>query len=126
MSAHMKKHPISNDNLLVHVVYKNYEYHLPINVLNKFKIGKATNSKNDNYIPASDLFTNIEHQYTKPGVMLRGLRYRENLTQIEFSRKLKITQADLSKLENGKRPIGRKLAQKIAKIFKIDYRVFLS
>lgn len=126
MSAHMRKHLTSNAPLFVHIIYKNYVYHLPINILQQYKIGKAPHGENTNSTPASDLFLDLERQYTKPGVMLRGLRYREALTQAEFAQKLEITQADLSKLENGKRPIGRKLAQRIAKLFKIDYRVFLT
>ena len=57
--------------------------------------------------------------------ILRGARFKENMTQVDLAKKLKITQSDLSKMEHGKRPIGKKLAQRIADILKIDYRILL-
>jgi DNA-binding XRE family transcriptional regulator len=57
--------------------------------------------------------------------ILRGARYKENMTQVELAKKLKITQSDLSKMEHGKRSIGKKLAQRIADVLKVDYRIFL-
>ena len=56
---------------------------------------------------------------------IRGLRYRENLTQVQFADVLEITQANLSAMENGKRPIGKQIAKRIQNVFNIDYRRFL-
>lgn len=58
-------------------------------------------------------------------VALRGLRHRECLTQIELGKKLGIEQTNISKMEHGKRPIGKILAKRIAKLFHTDYRIFL-
>ncbi|MEZ4754436.1 MAG: helix-turn-helix transcriptional regulator [Bdellovibrionota bacterium] len=56
---------------------------------------------------------------------LRGLRYRENLTQVEFAKTIGITQANLSAMENGKRAIGREIASRLESIFSVNYRLFL-
>jgi DNA-binding XRE family transcriptional regulator len=58
-------------------------------------------------------------------VALRGLRYREGLTQKALGEMLGIEQTNISKIEQGKRPIGKTVAKRIAKIFKLDYRIFL-
>lgn len=71
------------------------------------------------------MFSNLEKQYTKAGVLLKGLRLRENLSQIEFAKKIKVTQANLSATENGKRSIGKIVAKRIEKIFGTNYRYFL-
>jgi ribosome-binding protein aMBF1 (putative translation factor) len=57
--------------------------------------------------------------------MLRGARTKEGLSQVQLAQKLGIDQADLSKMENGKRPIGKKMAKKFAKVLRIHYQVFL-
>ena len=76
-------------------------------------------------VPADEVFKDLHAKYTKPGSALRGARLKEEMTQVELADKLKVTQSDLSKMEHGKRPIGRKMAQRLAKILNIDYRVFL-
>lgn len=58
-------------------------------------------------------------------VMLRGLRNREGITQAELGKLLGIEQTNLSKMERGKRPIGKKIAMRLAKLFQTDYRLFL-
>jgi len=42
-----------------------------------------------------------------------------------MAKKINITQADLSKMENGKRPIGKIIAKRIEKMFDVSYRYFL-
>jgi hypothetical protein len=39
--------------------------------------------------------------------------------------KLGISQTNLSKMEVGKRPIGKVMAKRIAAVLKINYRIFL-
>jgi transcriptional regulator with XRE-family HTH domain len=72
---------------------------------------------------SNELFT--EKEYTKAGVLLRGLRLRENLSQVEFAKKIQITQANLSNMENGRRPIGKIIAKRIEKVFGTNYWYFL-
>ncbi len=64
-------------------------------------------------------------KYGEPGLMLRGARQRDGLSQVELAKRLGIAQYNLSKMENGERPIGKKMAIKLAEIFNTDYHVFL-
>jgi transcriptional regulator with XRE-family HTH domain len=57
--------------------------------------------------------------------LLKGLRAREGLSQVEFAKKINITQANLSAMENGRRPIGKIVAKRIEKVFGTNYRYFL-
>ena len=54
-----------------------------------------------------------------------GLGYVGLPIALEFAKKIKVTQSNLSKMENGKRPIGKMVAQRIAKEFDVNYRYFL-
>lgn len=64
-------------------------------------------------------------KYKKPGLALRGARYREGLSQKELSKRTGISQENISKMENGQRPIGEKVAKKLAKALKIDYELLI-
>ncbi len=61
----------------------------------------------------------------RSAVLLRGLRYREGLTQTELGNLLGIAQTNISLMEHGKRSIGKKIAKRLAELFKTDYRLFL-
>jgi len=80
---------------------------------------------NDSAISADDIFAPTNKKYTKPGALLKGLRLRENLTQVAMAQCIAVTQSDISQIENGSRKIGRKLAKRIEKLFDVDYRSFL-
>jgi DNA-binding XRE family transcriptional regulator len=58
-------------------------------------------------------------------VALRCFRNRENLTQEALSELLNIPQTNISKMENGRLPISKNIAEKLAEFFKTDYRIFL-
>jgi DNA-binding XRE family transcriptional regulator len=76
-------------------------------------------------ISSDVFFAPLERKYTKAGLLLRGLRIREGLTQEKFSKKIDVTQANLSKMELGHRAIGRTIAQRIEKVFGVNYKIFL-
>ena len=57
--------------------------------------------------------------------MVRTSREMAEMTQTKLAYLLKMPQANVSQIETGKRPVGKALAKKLAKIFKVDYRVFL-
>lgn len=76
-------------------------------------------------ISSDEVFSNFEAHFTRSGALLKGLRVRENLTQMEFARKIGITQPNLSSMENGHRPIGKEIAKRIGTKFKVNYRYFL-
>ena len=61
-----------------------------------------------------------------PGTVLRGLRYRDSLTQVDLSKLAGIPRRHISEMENGKRPIGRQTARKLAEVLNTDPRMFLS
>lgn len=58
-------------------------------------------------------------------VALRGARKREGLTQKELAALAGVSQTHISEMEHGKRPIGKEMARRLAKVLKADYRVFL-
>ncbi len=58
-------------------------------------------------------------------VALRGARKREGLTQKELARLLGVSQTHISEMEHGKRPMGKDMAKRLARVLKVDYRVFL-
>ena len=60
-----------------------------------------------------------------PGSVLQGARDREKLTQAELAEKIGVKPHHISEMENGKRTIGRKNAQKLAKVLNVNYKVFL-
>ena len=60
-----------------------------------------------------------------PGQILRGLRVRERLTQVQLSEKTDLAARHISEMENGKRPIGKAMAKRLAKVLNADYRMFL-
>jgi DNA-binding XRE family transcriptional regulator len=76
-------------------------------------------------ISAEGAFKNLTDQYGKAGALLKGLRIREGLNQTEFAKLIGTTQANLSSMENGNRPIGKNKAKLLAEKFDVDYRYFL-
>jgi ribosome-binding protein aMBF1 (putative translation factor) len=64
-------------------------------------------------------------KYKKAGLVLRGARYRENVSQVQLAKMSGVHQNEISKIENGKRGVGQKVAKKLAKPLKIDYHLLL-
>jgi len=119
MSAHMRKHPIkkhANDIISMH--HAGVLYHFPKKVAERYSVI-------DSSIDEKDVFSRLNKKYTKAGALLRGIRIRESLTQAEMANQIAVTQSDISQMEHGTRKIGRKVAQRIEKLFDIDYRSFL-
>ncbi|HSX04130.1 MAG TPA: helix-turn-helix transcriptional regulator [Rhabdochlamydiaceae bacterium] len=86
------------------------------------KIHRKTEEKS---IPWRDLFKKEHEKFTEPGYTLKAYRCKHELTQKEFGKIIGVSQNHLSEMENGKRPIGKEMAKRFAKFFKIDYRNFL-
>ena len=59
------------------------------------------------------------------GLYLKGIRYRDDISQEQLSRLSGIPRRHLSEMENGKRPIGKESAKKLAAALHCDYRRFL-
>jgi DNA-binding XRE family transcriptional regulator/predicted DNA-binding antitoxin AbrB/MazE fold protein len=85
---------------------------------------KIAEAKEDSIL-AEEVFPNLKDPSKYPMITFRGIRSKMGLTQNELAEKLKLAQADVSNIENGKRSIGKALAKRIEKEFKIDYRRFL-
>lgn len=78
-------------------------------------------------IPAEESQTikQLDALYTRAGACLHGARIKEGLSQMALAEKIGISQTNLSKMEVGKRPIGKAMAKRIATILKVNYRIFL-
>jgi ribosome-binding protein aMBF1 (putative translation factor) len=88
-------------------------------------IKKCQPTDKERGIKIEDIEPKMKDPVFRAASILRGARHKEQMSQIELAQKLKITQSDLSKMENGKRPIGKNLAKRIAEILNVDYRIFL-
>ena len=118
MPAPMKKHPTSK---AANIVWHGVHYNIPITVIEKYRAP----ANREETSSVEEVFADLINAYGEPGALLQGLRAREGLTQVLFAKAIKVSQANLSAMENGRRPIGKDIAQQIGKKFKIDYRIFL-
>ncbi len=71
-------------------------------------------------VPAEEFFSN-----KGPGDLVRGARYREGLTQAQLAQKVGVPQRHISEMENGKRPIGKAMAQRLGLALGVGYKMFL-
>jgi DNA-binding XRE family transcriptional regulator len=56
----------------------------------------------------------------RPGLLLSGARFREGLTQAKLAERTGIPRRHISDMENGRRPIGKSNAKKLAGALNID------
>ena len=119
MSAHMRKRPTRASVILRDT--KGRVYAMPNTVAKQYELS----DEDSETISTEEFFAPYEKKYGKPGLLLRGIRVHEGLTQQEFADKIGLTQANLSNMENGRRPIGKNLAKRIADVFNVDYRLLL-
>ena len=128
MSEHTKKHRISAHahGTTLYITHRHTTYAIPKNIADKYILDdEKPKKKMSNSVSAKVLFEKLDKKFTKAGALLKGLRIREDLSQIEFAKKINVTQANLSKMENGRRPIGKIIAKRIEKVFGTNYRYFL-
>lgn len=118
MSEHMKKPHTEN---IAMVTWHGANYALPVGVIEKYRVKKESKT----HLSIADVFGALINEHGEPGLLLKGLRHRENLSQIELANILNVSQTNLSAMENGRRPIGKELAKRIAETFQVDYRIFL-
>jgi len=60
-------------------------------------------------------------KYSEGGQMLRGARFKADISQKELAQSIGVSQHHISEMENGKRPIGKEMAKRFADFFKIDF-----
>lgn len=129
MSEHMKKHLISTHahGSTLHITYHDKTYVIPKKIVEQYVVenDKVKKTKRKESKSLQGLFDELDVKFTKAGALLKGLRMREGLSQVKFAKKIGVTQANLSNMENGRRPIGKIVAKRIEKIFGTNYRYFL-
>jgi len=76
-------------------------------------------------IPADEFFKEIDQKYGKIGAIVRGYRYRDDMTQVQLAKKLGVTKNYVYQMEYSKFKIDKKMAQKLAEIFKTKFHMFL-
>ena len=113
------------DSSLLYVLDGKDMYAIPKSVAVAYKIRPKQAVSDLGNVSAVDVFNGRREDLVKAASLLRGLRSRENLTQVQFAKRIQVSQANLSKMENGSRPIGKMIAKRIAAEFDIDYRYFL-
>jgi DNA-binding transcriptional regulator YiaG len=128
MSEHTKKHHISahSQGSMLYITDHRVSYAIPKRIAEKYIIeskNQRVSVQNTNFINRT--FDKLDAKYTRPGALLKGLRLREGLSQVQFAKKINVTQANLSNMENGRRSIGKIIAKRIQKIFSTNYRYFL-
>jgi ribosome-binding protein aMBF1 (putative translation factor) len=111
---------------------KEISYHIPksqINNLNSFlkklDVSKSEITPWEEATPWEELAKERIAKYKKAGIVLRGARYRENLSQVQLAKLSGIHQNEISKIENGKRTVGEKVAKRLAKCLNISYQMLL-
>jgi DNA-binding XRE family transcriptional regulator len=120
MSAHMRMHHTKSDNAVIRIRHAGIVYVFPKKIANQYRLSSSPEA-----VSTDEVFSEINKKHTKPGALLRGIRVRENLTQSDMAKKIRVTQSDISQMENGTRSIGRIIAKRIEKIFCVNYRSFL-
>lgn len=125
MSDPMRKRHTS-DHMIDCFTKQGWVFRIPAHIANKYLITKKMRNHSEfESINATVLFQDMDKKHTEAGALLRGTRHREGLSQNAFAKRIGVTQSDLSKMENGKRPIGKIVAKRIEKVFAVDYRYFL-
>lgn len=82
-----------------------------------------SSSLKDGNSTAEEVFPELQHN--RAGVILRGYRSREELTQKQLSEMTGIPQRHISELEHGKRQAGKDWAKRLAAALNCDYRRFM-
>lgn len=127
MSAHMKTHRIEKYSCEVVVKMpgkKMMHSYLPATAIPKLEafLNKYSESNSVDWTVVAK--ESIE-KHGQAGMVLRGARFRENLSQKELAKLSGISQENISRIENGKRSIGEKVAKKLAKPLKINFKLLL-
>lgn len=128
MSAHVKAHPTEEQCCMIITIKmpnkKQRRSRIPVQFygelekfLNKFSDDESTSWES--------LAKERINKHKKAGLALRGARFREGISQNDLAQKSGISQDNISRIENGKRTVGEKVAKRLAKALHIDYRLLL-
>lgn len=130
MSEHMRKLPIDKETTCKVVIElpskKKLLSFVSTKNLEKLEAFLEKYGQPEEAISWEKLAASRIKKYGKAGLALRGARFREGLSQKELAKLSGISQENISKMENGQRPIGEKVAKKLAKALKIDFKLLTS
>ena len=128
MSAPMKKHPTD----FVEITLGSGQHNRLVGPKQKLRLIRSILTEMDfkpveagAQTPWREVMKDEIAKYGESGLAIRGARARDGMSQKDLAEKLEIAQYNLSKMENGERPVGKNMAMKLAEIFNSDYRVFL-
>ena len=120
MPVLMKTHPIEVQ-IDGKFYYINKEKKKPVITL-LLALGAVEKKKN---LDSDNVLDEIYDGKPKGSVHLKGARTKENLSQKDLMNLTGIPVYNISKMENGRRPIGKDIAKRLAKALKIDYKLLL-
>ena len=86
----------------------------------RYSLQQTEFENEDGTIDLNELFPDLHS-----GSAIKGLRYREGLTQDQLAKKINVKRHHISEMENGKRPIGKEMAKRLSNALHTDYKVFL-
>lgn len=122
MRAHTKKHLTKSDDGFIYATDGVRRYAIPKPIAKKYQI---KNNEQAQSVSAAQVFATLDRAYTKAGALLKGVRAREGMSQVAFANAIHVTQSNLSKMECGKRAIGKQIAKRIEEKFGVNYKYFL-
>lgn len=127
MSELMKRPPIEGNCKIVIFMSQDCKksYHIHSSQMPSLMRFLERHSEEEGSIAWEDLAKNRLAKYKKAGLVLRGIRYRENLSQKQLAEMSGVSQNEISKIENGKRAVGQRVGKRLAKALKINYKLLL-
>ena len=111
ISLHVPSEKIANVRKIIENMFALAEINYFIN---------TEDQKNDDTVSLNEVFSDLH-----AGSAIKGLRYREELTQAQLADMIDVRRHHISEMENGKRPVGKEMAKRLAKALKSEYKVFL-
>lgn len=127
MSGHMKKRRIESKPCEIIVKLPgNRKWHsfLPTTAVKHLEAFLLKYTDDDS-VDWTDVAKDSVAKHKQAGMVLRGARYRENMSQKELAKRSGVSQENISRIENGKRSVGEKVAKKLARPLKINYLLLL-
>ncbi len=93
----------------------------------KVRLARPKASASAPEVPEKEWYT-IEELFPEsaPGRALRAYRLREDMTQKRLAEVVGISVQNLSHMENGRRPVSKEMAKRLAKALNTDWRLLLS
>ena len=89
------------------------------------KAGSQPIRDHRDWMPATQVFPELEDSVLGPALYLRGIRRREGLTQKQLAETTGMRQTHISEMEHGKRAISKQSAKKLAIALRTHWKHFL-